>query len=88
MAPKLNGRSGRPDGVVRRNLKPRPIDFVKSGPRRKQAKRDKGVTVTCSFTLTEEIDAMIEKMASDQNCSRSRVVRQALIIYALENSCG
>ena len=84
MASKLNGRSARPDGVVRRSPMPRPIDTVKFGPKRKQLKRDKGVTVSCSFTLTEQIDAMIEKIASDQNCSRSRVVRQALLLYALE----
>ena len=81
MASKLNGRSGRPDGVVRRNVRPRAIDTLKGAPKRYQSERKRGVTVTCSFTLTEDIDALVEKAAAKENCSRSRIVRQALIFY-------
>lgn len=57
------------------------IDVIKDGPARKQPSRAPGKSIACSFTMTVEIDAEIQRIANHMNCSRSRVVRQAVILY-------
>jgi len=86
MASRLNGRQDfLDDGVVDRNVGPRSAENLKGGPKRYSARRERGVTSTCSFTLTKELDLMIERLASEWNCSRSKVLRQILMMYQAQN---
>ncbi len=48
--------------------------------RRRQTRT--GTTRTVSFTVTQEIDQLIEDLASELHVSRSHVVRQAICVYA------
>ena len=77
-----NRKSAIEDDVVSRGQAKRHIEKLKGGPKRKIAnKREPAKTVACSFSLTPELDAMIEQIADDWGCSRSRVVRQILLLY-------
>ena len=66
MASRLNGRSKffLEDGVPRKQPAPRPVENLKGGPKRYVSNRKSRVTVTCSFTLTKELDLMIEELAT------------------------
>lgn len=85
MGDKLKNRHTRPDVrdmVAKRGVQEnRLLDTVKGSPARHRKQRAPGITVTCSFTITEDIDAEIERISQKLNCSRSRVVRQAIVLY-------
>lgn len=69
------------DVVQRRNPSVRQQDIVKMGRARQRVyARPKGTTCTCSFTLTEALDLIVDQRAARENISRSAVVRQALML--------
>lgn len=69
------------DVVRRRNTSIRQQEILKVGkPRKRYYAREVGRTCTCSFTITEELDRIIDKRSVEMNISRSAVVRQALML--------
>lgn len=69
------------DAIVRRNPAINQIAAMKSGKARKRIyARKAGNTFTVSFTVSPELDQLIDFWSMQGNCSRSSVVRQALIL--------
>ena len=65
----------------------RPADEVAKlrggrGPWRRTQNTREGVTVACSFTLSEAHDRLVIDMALGENCSRSEIVRRAIVHLA------
>lgn len=57
---------------------------LKSGrPRDRLYARKIGDTFTVSFTVTQEIDALIDRHARERNVSRSSIIRQAMLLADL-----
>ena len=89
MASRLNGRNP-PRPHLRDSIEKRPnlrssVDLTKEDTWRRQSSRKVGSTVSVSFTVPPDIDAEIERLALLFNCSRSRIVRQAIIMFGAEN---
>jgi len=58
------------------------LDHLARGERTLQRKQYPGsVVIHTSFMLTEELDQTIHDYALKRDCSRSAVVRQALMLY-------
>jgi len=69
------------DVVRRRKPSIKQQEMMKMGNVRKRVyARDVGQTCTCSFTLTEELDRIIDQRSAQMNISRSAVVRQAVML--------
>jgi hypothetical protein len=69
------------DIVARREIAISEKAILKAGrPRVRAYARKVGDTFTVSFTVTQELDQMIDRHALERNVSRSAVVRQALLL--------
>lgn len=76
-APKING-----DVVRSRKAQVNILDHLARGQRTMQRKQYPGsVVIHTSFMMTEELDQAIHDYALKRDCSRSAVVRQALMLY-------
>ena len=76
-APKITG-----DVVRSRKAQVNIIDHLARGERTMQRKQYPGsVVIHTSFMLTEDLDQTIHDYALKRDCSRSAVVRQALMLY-------
>lgn len=70
------------DVVRKRSTQVDQLDHLKRGNRTLKRKEYPGsVVVHVSFTLTTDLDQRIHDYAVKRDCSRSAVVRQALLTY-------
>jgi hypothetical protein len=69
------------DRVARRVTQVDVLAQMKEERVRRDRRYPESMVVQCTFTLTPELDAEIHDAAQRKNCSRSAVVRQALIFY-------
>lgn len=68
-----------------RPIEGNPIMEVKTGSKRRRGQNGRaGITVSASFTICRQLDGLIHEMAIDQHVSRSAVIRQAVLHYALD----
>lgn len=76
-APRVEG-----DVVRSRSMQVDQLDHLKRGNRSLKRKEYPGsVVIHVSFTLTQDLDQTIHDYAVKRDCSRSAVVRQALLHY-------
>lgn len=79
-APRIEG-----DLVRARKMQVDQLDHLKRGNRTLKRKECPGsVVVHVSFTLTPELDQLIHDYAVKRDCSRAKIVRQALLFYFSE----
>lgn len=79
-APRIEG-----DIVRSRKMQVDQLDQLKRGNRSLKRKVCPGsVVIHVSFTLTPELDQMIHDYAVKRDCSRAKIVRQALMFYFSE----
>lgn len=79
-SPAING-----DTVRARKMQVDQLDHLKRGNRSLKRKVCPGsVVIHVSFTLTPELDQLIHDYAVKRDCSRAKIVRQALMFYFAE----
>lgn len=75
------------EAVRRRRTQVDMLDHLARGRTMRRKEYPGSVVVHVSFTLTPDLDQRIHNLAIKRDCSRSQVVRQALLHYFAEVAC-